>query len=574
LLEEESKKTAFSPPYIDWLPGAVDTSHSWDMLVWFFPAFVALLVVRHGFHRPRRVRMLFWGMVINASLLAIFGLIAPILVKHNPTWLTLILHPAQSQHQIHFFSTFCYSNNAGSFFILHFGLVCGLFFYYTRKKDEARAKLKSVILLIIIMLFFLAIHLTRCRFAILFSWMIALVFALYFLLVVSRKKSGRKRKTMITAVTCIGLSIIISFTLYMKTNKGLTSKLSAMLKPGKFIEEQFNLKFWQVEAAAKMWRDYPFFGVGGRGFREHLLQYVGDPKKRYFAKNYRGMAYVHNDFMQFLCEFGIVGTGLLMAVFFLLAAKIAVSKEKKEGFVLFGVLGLCGVLIHSLIDLPFRSPPVIIAFTVVLAGYSKLCQPQQHKREMANDTSSFTGFVTRFVNFYTILLVFVFILAWWALSPVRKNVSKDIVREVERTYEAALVSPRHDNVTPPKSRNASPALLRSLWWAKLLYSDYKKPHLLSARINFDLYRSTKEKNAKKAKGYLKEAFRSSLAARRFTNYGDIGFIKLHTAVLDALGYYLEESWCVLNLREFYPKDIRVNLLVREFYFRRPYLYRQ
>ena len=72
---------------------------------------------------------------------------------------------------------------------------------------------------------------------------------------------------------------------------------------------------------------------------------------------------------------------------------------------------------------------------------------------------------------------------------------------------------------------------------------------------------------------LKEAFRSTLAARRYSTYGDIESVKLYSAVLDDLGYYLEESWCLLNLGKAHPDSIRVNLLLREYYFRRPYLIR-
>jgi hypothetical protein len=343
-----------------------------------------------------------------------------------------------------------------------------------------------------------------------------------------------------------------------------------MRKPVKFIQEQFDMKFWQIEAAAKIWWDYPLFGIGGNSYGEYLLQYVKDPQRRSFAIYHQGMANVHNDFMQFLCEFGIVGAGFLIAVFILLVVKIMTSREWKQGFVLFGLLGISGVLIHSLIDLPFRSPPVIIAFAVVLAGYGML-KPTLEKT--AGENGSFTRFVTRFINFYTILLLFIGLMLWLVFTPLRQKVSRDIVRDVEREYEAQLIIPRYDNVTPAKSQNASPAMLRSLWWAKLLYSDYKNLHLLSAKIDYDLYRNNRTNNEKKAKGYLKKAFRSSLAARRFTNYGDIEFVKLHTAVLDDLGYHLEESWCLLNLGKAHPDDIRVNLLLREYYFRRPYLMR-
>jgi O-antigen ligase len=573
LLDLESQKSAFSPPYIDWLPGAVDTSRSWDMLVWFFPAFVALMIVRHAFHNPRMVRILFWGIAINATLLALFGLIAPILAKNYSSWIAPII-PLQERY---FFSTFGYPNNGGSFFVLHFGLVMGLFCYYAKREGESRSIMKIWIMIVMILLFFLAIHLTRCRFAILFSWLMGLCFMVHWL-VGAWKSSGKQQKIKLAVIATIVFVVIASFGFYLTSKHGFTTKLSAIFKPGKFIAEQFNLKFWQTEAAAKMLQDYPVFGIGGGGYRKYLLEYVTDPEKRYFATNYKGMAFVHNDFMQFLCEFGIVGTGLLLAVFILLVVKIAACKEKKEPFFLFGLLGLSGVLLHSLIDLPFRSPPVIIAFTVVLAGYGSFCLQTRTKNRETNVNEILpavggAGRLRKAILFYAILFLFISILGWWVSVPIRQKVSANIVKGVEEKYKAKLITLRRDNITPWKSENASPQLLSKLKWAKLLYAKNKKLYILSARINFDLYRKTNTGNKKKSGNYLRESFRSSLTARSFTNYADIGFIKLHTAILDALGYYLEESWCLLNLRKIYSKNIRINLLVREYYSHRPHLYR-
>lgn len=565
-MEGGARNVTFSPPYIDWLPGAADTTRSWDMVVWFFPAFVALLIVQYAFTGPRMVRVLFWGMVFNASLLAIFGLTAPVLAKNDPMWLTPIL-PRQP---VFYFSVFGYPNHAGSFFILHLGLACGLFIYYIDRKKEARPLIKIGILSVIILLLFYAIHLSRGRYAILFSWAMAVVFMVYLLVLFARRHSEGRRKTSIFTIVTTCLVVTGSLTLYISVKGDIRDELSSMAKPGKFIQEQFDMKFWQIEAAAKIWWDYPLFGIGGHSYREYLMQYVKDPKRKSFAIFNRGMANVHNDFMQYLCEFGIVGTGLLMAGFVLLVVKITTLREWKQGFVIFGLLGLGGVLIHSLIDLPFRSPPIIIAFAVVLAGYGILRRPEEKTMEEKN---SFTRFVTRFINFYTILFLFIVLVMWLVFTPLRKEISRDIVGEVRREYGAKLIVPQYDNITPAKSQNASPSMLRSLWWAKLSYPDLKDLHLLSAKINFDLYRSSTAKGENKAGTYLKEAFRSSLAARRFTSYGDIEFVKLHTAILDALGYHLEESWCLRNFGKAHRKNIRINLLLQEYYSRRPYLIR-
>jgi hypothetical protein len=564
ILVQGGERVILSPAFINWLPSAMDNTGSWDMVVWFYPAFVALLMVRHGFSHARMIRILIWGMVINATFMAIFGLVAPVLFKNYPLWLTPIL-PRQ---QVFFFSTFGYPNHAGSFFILHLGLACGLFFYYyTVDNRKAGLWVKSEVLLGIILFLFYTVHITRCLYAIYFSWMAAVFFISYLLFKTIKKKKNRHFHLVPIGMVIISLLLMTLFIISFLANKKKSPELWWITKPGKIIEEQLDSRLWSIKAAVKIWKDYPIFGVGGGGYSKCLLPYVGLPKEKYIC-----LSNVHNDLMQFLCEWGIVGTVLILSIFALLVFGIAYTGEWKKPFVFFGLLGVSGVLIHSLIDLPFRSPPVIIAFVVVLAGYGMLQTKQHQEEEIIKKRGSFTSFVTRFVHFYTILVLFLIFIVWWVFTPVRQKLSRDIVRDVERDYEAQIITPQFDSVTPGQSQNASPGLLRSLWWAKLLYAEYKDLHLLSAKINFDLYRNAKANNEKFSKSYLKEAFRSSLTARRFTTYGDIEFVKLHTAILDELGYYLEESWCLKGLRESCPKDKRVTLLLRQFYFRRPYLF--
>jgi hypothetical protein len=571
ILEGKAREVLFSPAAIDWLPGAVNTLKSWDMLVWFFPAFVLLLMVRHGCPGKRSLIIVSWSMAVNSAFLGIIGIIAPLMGKNYLSWLTsfLVLPPYSRSS----FSTFGYANHAAAFFLLHLGLTCGLFFYYCiNRKQQRRIKVKTGLLLMIILLQFYTLQRCHSIYGMIFSWLIMAVFVFYGLYRFSRENHARKIKPgfIITGVILLvvtGLSV-----LYLTAKSDIVSEFSTMRVPGKYIKEQAAVKLFFISAAVDIWRHNPVFGIGGGSYSEYLIYYERPHSNKYIKTHALGKANTHNDFFQFLCEFGILGLGLLMAALVLLTAKIAKNKAWQQSFVLFGLLGVSGILIQGSMDLPFRNPSVLISFVFMLTGYGTLMHPQQ-PREISYKKGSFKPFVTRFVNFYTILFLFISIVVWWAFTPVRQNISRNIVRDVDKKYEAKLIIPRYDNVTPAISRNASPALLRSLWWAKLLYAEYKDLYLLSTKINFDLYRNARANNEKDAKSYLKEAFRNSLAARRFTTYADIEFVKLHTAVLDALGYILEESWCVKCLSDRYPKDIRVNLLVREFYFRRPYLYR-
>jgi len=62
-----------------------------------------------------------------------------------------------------------------------------------------------------------------------------------------------------------------------------------------------------VTAALEIWRDSPWFGVGGWGFRYLASSHL--PERA--VEKTAGLANVHNDPVQFLLEFGLVGSGLM-----------------------------------------------------------------------------------------------------------------------------------------------------------------------------------------------------------------------------------------------------------------------
>lgn len=111
-----------------------------------------------------------------------------------------------------------------------------------------------------------------------------------------------------------------------------------------------------------MWLENPWFGVGGWGYR-HFLPLQAAAEHMTFGP---GDANVHNDAAQFLCEFGAVGLGLMLAA--TLAFMWPLLRQARHhltpGLALAG-LGLLAVLFHSLLDLPFRSPGILNAWLAV-----------------------------------------------------------------------------------------------------------------------------------------------------------------------------------------------------------------
>jgi len=82
-----------------------------------------------------------------------------------------------------------------------------------------------------------------------------------------------------------------------------------------------------------------------------------------------GAANTHNDLLQFLSEFGLVGVALLWISIGIMAAPLIryPLHTWRSPRVFFSLLGLLVILIHSAVDLPFRCPAVLFLWTLTLA---------------------------------------------------------------------------------------------------------------------------------------------------------------------------------------------------------------
>lgn len=124
-----------------------------------------------------------------------------------------------------------------------------------------------------------------------------------------------------------------------------------------------------VAAALEIWKDSPWFGVGGWGFRYLAVSHLPEQAVEKIA----GLANVHNDPVQFLVEFGLIGNGLMALIVLVLARPVFFGGVSQRPALLFAAAGVMIVLLHSLIDLPFRCPAIIYAWLTTLALVGRLC---------------------------------------------------------------------------------------------------------------------------------------------------------------------------------------------------------
>lgn len=178
---------------------------------------------------------------------------------------------------------------------------------------------------------------------------------------------------------------------YLWPENPVAHKISSALPVDEYAVEFFATKTVRSQAAVAIWEDYPWAGVGADGFG-HFVGLVIIPKDwPHFMKD---KAMVYNDWLQFLCEYGVLGCGLLLAAAIMLVvpvcyrARLALlfgTHDENDGrvyllrispIVVCGVLALLICLLESFITSPLRSPGFLLSWTCVMASLSAFLPTQ------------------------------------------------------------------------------------------------------------------------------------------------------------------------------------------------------
>ena len=144
---------------------------------------------------------------------------------------------------------------------------------------------------------------------------------------------------------------------------------------------------YHVRVATEIWKKHPIFGVGGWGYKHYCLQYMTDKELRHVQ--IVGGANVHNDYLQFLAEHGVVGFGLIIAIILMIVWPIGkIWKDLISAYrftppkdqppqpmqifvvpapVFCIVMAAIATLIHAFGDCVLRSPAILSLFIVSLA---------------------------------------------------------------------------------------------------------------------------------------------------------------------------------------------------------------
>jgi O-antigen ligase len=178
-----------------------------------------------------------------------------------------------------------------------------------------------------------------------------------------------QRNYRIQALVLLALLVVSGFVVAPKMSI-MRSRFQNSFSSGKADDLRFSI--WRP--ASQMWLDHFWTGVGPGHFDYVFRQYRPQDVQLRPGKS-------HNDYLNTLADWGVVGTGIIMVAWGLLywgvlktwrfsrGAQDDFSRKKssKFAFVIGASLGLLAVLIHAVVDFNMQTPAVAILAVTLMA---------------------------------------------------------------------------------------------------------------------------------------------------------------------------------------------------------------
>lgn len=381
-------------PQFKFLPFCVNKTQHLNVFYWFLMALSSMIAVKHslnGYGKRLLLRMIVW----NGALLAVLGFVQSVMGAPGPLWKELGGGRVAST----FFSTFGYPNMAGDYFTTLFAMAIALWRQDMDDVDHDKSMSGALsggvashrrfwrrnhILIPAILFFFAAINTLSRAAMILICLLTAVFFAHTFLALTSKMARAERFRKGTIALFSAGIAVFVAIVSVPDSVQREVDTLST----DEILLRVTGKGQYHDRVATEIWKEYPVFGCGGWGYKHFCIPKM-TPQELKHIQSVGGIN-VHNDYLQFLAEHGLVGFGSLVAIVVMLlmpvvsdcrkmVRKARFSKSAKylpKPYEIFAVpapvfcimLGAIATFIHGFGDCPLRSPAVLTLFFVSLAA--------------------------------------------------------------------------------------------------------------------------------------------------------------------------------------------------------------
>lgn len=197
------------------------------------------------------------------------------------------------------------------------------------------------------------------------GWIAAGLSILLFLGLLSRQPSHRL-PAIFAVVLLLGIGAYVA-----SRSEAVTRRFEKMLKPGQLEYALQRVHLWKP--AVEIWKDHPWIGAGPAHF-DHVFRQYRPPD--YQVRPVRA----HNDYLNTLADWGVVGTVLVASAFGVLffgvsrtwkfvqrSTDLGSKTSNRFALVLGASCGLSALLFHSVVDFNFHIPANALAAVLLMA---------------------------------------------------------------------------------------------------------------------------------------------------------------------------------------------------------------
>lgn len=346
---------------ITWLPQGVDTPiermNQWRVLMMWAAPVLAATAAWLGLTRRRSLQFLSVLLVLNATAVAILGMLQRFTGTNKIYW--HYTFPGEV------FGSFSHRNHGTMFLLIPLGLALalGIRHYLHGEARGARSTPAPVFAFLAVVLLAGIIVSTSRASAVCAAGLIVVILSLF---TWELHRSGLARRTL----PLIATIAVVGFGGWFLSQVDLSRVFQRFkdLTAGEG-EASMHIRSSAAELANEMFRQKPVFGHGAAAYRHVEPQFTGGmpvlPRETYFyANGTHGVTHfrtrdAHNDHVQFLAELGLVGSAL---VYGLLACGFAslTAAHRRRNPLAYGTVAITfAVLVAGIFDYPTTNPAIV-----------------------------------------------------------------------------------------------------------------------------------------------------------------------------------------------------------------------
>ena len=378
-------------PYLHWLPSglnapfsAADTSqppmNAWRQMMVLGAPWLLFCALHVGLHRRRGYVWLAWITVLMACAVGAFGFL------NQQSNGSILGYPVP--YNTTCFGTFMSRNHAGVYLYLHAALALGLTFWHIRRAGENTLKggphLVAAFLAFALALLVALTNSTGGVGIVLALFVVSLPLAYYFGFPGSR--GSRQRIIIVTGVAMLlSAAAILAMVDLKPIIERFKMKAATYQKAGTDDRAPLRRATWSLISDAG-WTGRAWVGYGAGSYRWISSPYQAQQKElQRDGKLFYRAIHAHNDWLEMLADWGIVGLLAVFAGLFWLGRRLIRALHAGHPETVPLALGLLLMMAHAWVDLLFWFTPLM--FTAAFVAAAMTCLTDQSSSETERSSS-------------------------------------------------------------------------------------------------------------------------------------------------------------------------------------------